>query len=119
MEVYQAISSLKNQQQEILKRHADSDCVNNAEEITKELGELHEKLSHASRVQARDIRDRIFKLERDKNMFLNETSEVEEQIKKKQAMIARLNEKSYKTSIKTQMLGQDVERSEYWHFKDD
>ena len=56
-------------------------------------------------MQARDIRDRIFKLEHDKNMFLNETSEVEEQIKKKQAMIVRLNEKSYKTSIKTQMLG--------------
>lgn len=31
----------------------------------------------------------------------------------------KLNEKLYKSSIKTTMLGQDAQRSEYWHFKDD
>ena len=34
-------------------------------------------------------------------------------------MIARLNEKTYKCSIKTTMLGKDAAMSEYWHFKDD
>ena len=31
----------------------------------------------------------------------------------------RLNEKTYKASIKTSMLGKDAAKSEYWHFKDD
>jgi len=34
-------------------------------------------------------------------------------------LISRLNEKSYKASIKTTMLGKDAAKSEYWHFKDD
>ena len=30
-----------------------------------------------------------------------------------------MNEKTYKASIKTTMLGKDAAKSEYWHFKDD
>ena len=33
--------------------------------------------------------------------------------------IAALNEKTYKASIKTTVLGKDSAKSEYWHFKDD
>ena len=43
----------------------------------------------------------------------------EDNIKKKQLQITRLNEKAYKCSIKTTMLGKDAAKSEYWHFKDD
>ena len=50
---------------------------------------------------------------------MNENSRLDELIKKKQAHIVKLNEKLYKSSIKTTMLGQDAQRSEYWHFKDD
>jgi hypothetical protein len=53
------------------------------------------------------------------NHFMNENSRLDELIKKKQAHIVKLNEKLYKSSIKTTMLGQDAQRSEYWHFKDD
>lgn len=40
-------------------------------------------------------------------------------MKKKQMQITRLNEKTYKASIKTTMIGKDAAKSEYWHFKDD
>jgi hypothetical protein len=93
--------------------------VNNEEAILKELEELREKLRMASRTQAKEFRDRIFELEAEKNHFTNENSRLEELIKKRQAHIAKLNEKLYKSSIKTTMLGQDAQRSEYWHFKDD
>ena len=43
----------------------------------------------------------------------------EDQVKKKQAVIARLQEKTFSAAIKTTMLGQDAAKSEYWHFKDD
>ena len=43
----------------------------------------------------------------------------EDQIKKKQAHIARLHEKTFSAAIKTTMLGWDAAKSEYWHFKDD
>jgi len=33
--------------------------------------------------------------------------------------IGALNEKTYKASIKTTVLGKDSAKSEYWHFKDD
>lgn len=93
--------------------------MNNEEAILKELEELREKLRMASRTQAKEFRDRIFELEAEKNHFTNENSRLEELIKKRQAHIAKLNEKLYKSSIKTTMLGQDAQRSEYWHFKDD
>jgi hypothetical protein len=43
----------------------------------------------------------------------------DEKSKKYSATIARLNEKTFKGSIKTTMLGKDSAKSEYWHFKDD
>jgi hypothetical protein len=58
-------------------------------------------------------------LEAEQNHFSNENSRLEELIKKRQSQITKLNEKLYKSSIKTTMLGQDAQRSEYWHFKDD
>ena len=50
---------------------------------------------------------------------MKETGRLEDLIKKKHAQIARLNEKQFKASIKTTILGQDALRTEYWHFKDD
>jgi len=50
---------------------------------------------------------------------MRETGRLEDLIKKKQAKIASLNEKSFKGSIKTTLLGMDALRAEYWHFKDD
>lgn len=44
---------------------------------------------------------------------------IEEQIEKKQTKIEKLNEMAFKTSIKTQMLGKDAERNEYWFFKEE
>ena len=102
-----------------MKKHAESNFVSNEEAINKELEELREKLKVASRVQSRDLKDKIHDLEFEKNHFLNENSRLDEIIKKKHAHIAKLNEKLYKSSIKTTMLGQDAQRSEYWHFKDD
>ena len=37
----------------------------------------------------------------------------------KQKKINLLNDKIYKCSIKTTILGKDSAKSEYWHFKDD
>ena len=45
-------------------------------------------------------------------------AQYEEQIKKKQILIQRLNEKASKTSIKTTIVGKDAQMSEYWFFKD-
>ena len=44
---------------------------------------------------------------------------MEEQIEKRQAKIERLNEQANKTSIKTQVLGKDADRNEYWFFKEE
>ena len=119
IEVYQIIRQLEQEQQELIKKHAESNFVNNEETINKELVDLYEKLKVATRVQSRELKDRILELESEKNHFLNENSRLDELIKKKQAHIVKLNEKLYKSSIKTTMLGQDAQRSEYWHFKDD
>ena len=58
-------------------------------------------------------------LQRKKDTYTNKLASFEDQIKKKQMYIARLNEKTYKTSIKTTIIGKDAAKSEYWHFKDD
>jgi predicted nucleic acid-binding Zn-ribbon protein len=76
--------------------------------INKELADLYEKLQVATRVQSRELKDRILELESEKNHFKNENSRLDELIKKKQAHIVKLNEKLYKSSIKTTMLGQDA-----------
>jgi predicted RNase H-like nuclease (RuvC/YqgF family) len=76
--------------------------------INKELAGLYGKLQVATRVQSRELKDRILELESEKNHFKNENSRLDELIKKKQAHIVKLNEKLYKSSIKTTMLGQDA-----------
>ena len=38
---------------------------------------------------------------------------------KKHAKIDKLNEQALQTSIKNQMLGKDVNRHEYWFFKEE
>lgn len=58
-------------------------------------------------------------LERKKDQYSNEIAKFEAMIKKKHQKIAALNEKTYKASIKTTVLGKDSAKSEYWHFKDD
>lgn len=105
IEVYQAIRQLEQEQQELVKKHAESDFVKDEESINKELQDLYEKLKVATRVQSRELKDRISELESEKNHFLNENARLEEQIKKQQAHIIKLNEKLYKSSIKTTMLG--------------
>ena len=105
IEVYQAIRQLEQEQQELVKKHAESNFVKDEESINKELQDLYEKLKVATRVQSRELKDRISELESEKNHFLNENARLEEQIKKQQAHIIKLNEKLYKSSIKTTMLG--------------
>jgi hypothetical protein len=58
-------------------------------------------------------------LKTDRNRIMQETQRIDEAIKRKQAQIEKINEKSFKTSIRTNMLGKDAARTEYWHFKED
>lgn len=58
-------------------------------------------------------------LERKRGRYTEELAKFDAQIKKKHMKIAQLNEKTYKASIKTTVLGKDSAKSEYWHFKDD
>ena len=87
--------------------------------MQNQLEQLRQELSNASRTEAKPIKDKILALERKKNHYANTISYYEDQTKKKHTQIARLNEKTYKASIKTTMLGKDAAKSEYWHFKDD
>lgn len=45
--------------------------------------------------------------------------QIEDQIKRKQIAVDRINEKAFKANIRTVMLGKDADRNEYWHFKED
>lgn len=83
------------------------------------LEELRTQLSEAQRTQAKPLKEKILALERKKDEYANELAQFEAQIKKKHQKIAALNEKTYKASIKTTVLGKDCAKSEYWHFKDD
>ena len=58
-------------------------------------------------------------LEGRKNAFRRQQAQLEDRIKKRQAQIGRLHEKTFSAAIKTTVLGQDAAKSEYWHFKDD
>ena len=44
---------------------------------------------------------------------------IDEQIERRHGKIERLNESAHKTSIKTQMLGKDCDKNEYWFFKEE
>lgn len=78
IEVYQIIRQLEQEQQDLIKKHAESNFVNNEETINKELVDLYEKLKVATRVQSRELKDRIVELESEKNHFLNENSRLDE-----------------------------------------
>lgn len=76
-------------------------------------------LSDASRADAKRIRERIFELRQQKSKNQNELNDLEDQIKRKQNQVDKLDEKSFQTGIRTSVLGKDADRHEYWHFKDD
>lgn len=119
MEVYAEIKSLEAQQQELVKAHAESDQAANEEATAKELEDLRVQLAAATRTESRRIKERMAELEGRKNAFRRQQAQLEDQIKKRQAQIGRLHEKTFSAAIKTTMLGQDAAKSEYWHFKDD
>ena len=88
-------------------------------QLDKEIEELRTKLADASRHESRPLKEQIMALERKRGYYDNKIAYFEDQIKKKNIQKAKLGEKTYKTAIKTTMLGRDAAKSEYWHFKDD
>ena len=80
---------------------------------------MTEKLKDATRVEAKGFKENILELERKMNHHQKQLAVFDDKLKKKHAMIMRLNDKTYKAAIKTTMLGKDAAKSEYWHFKDD
>ena len=73
----------------------------------------------ANRVESKRYQQQLNDLLSEQNKGQKELLKVEEQIEKRLAKIERLNEQANKTSIKTQVLGKDSERSEYWFFKEE
>jgi hypothetical protein len=65
------------------------------------------------------MKDRIYTLRNELAREERELSKIEDQIKRKQSMVDKVNEKSLKCNIKTTMLGKDAQRNEYWHFIED
>ena len=119
MEIYQAIKQLEEEQKEILKKQQDPTFIENEKASTKELEELCEVLAAASRADSRKIKDRITYLRGERNRITQESSRIEETIKRKQSQLDKINEKLFKANIRTNMLGKDASRNEYWHFKED
>ena len=111
MDVYQQIRDLENKQQEFVKKYAEYENNKTNEQMETELEELRTNLAQASRIEAKYLKEQIISLERVKNNYTNQVGSFEDQIKKKQILIQRLNEKSYKASIKTTMLGKDAAKS--------
>jgi len=73
----------------------------------------------ANRTEAKGIRMQIYALERKKNAFKNEMDDVDNKISRIRGKIDQLNDKIFKTSVKTTQLGRDCEKSEYWYFKEE
>ncbi len=87
MDVYQQIRDLEGQQQEFMKKYAEDENNKTQEQMQSELEELRIKLSQASRIEAKHLRERILSLERVKNNYTNQVGNFENQIKKKHILI--------------------------------
>ena len=119
MDIYQSIRDLETKQAEFIKQYTEDENNTTQEQMQQELDQLRVQLSEAQRTQAKPLKEKILAVERKKDLYANEIAKYENQIKKKHQKIAQLNEKTYKASIKTTVLGKDSAKSEYWHFKDD
>ena len=87
--------------------------------MEQQLTELKAQLANSSRTESRLVLDRIREVERRLNSYTKQVGAFDEKAKRFAATIARLNEKAFKSSIKTSILGKEADKSEYWHFKDD
>ena len=76
-------------------------------------------LANSSRADTKKIKERINQLNDLLNQYEYELGQIESQIKKKQTQIDKINEKSFQVGIRTNILGKDADRHEYWHFKED
>ena len=87
--------------------------------MESDLLELRSQLESASRTESKVLLDRIREVERKLNSYTKQFGSFDERAKRYTTLIGRLNEKAFKSSIKTTILGKDAAKSEYWHFKDD
>ena len=69
------------------------------------LDELREQIANAGRIEAKRLKEDYIALERKKCAHEHKLASFEEQINRKQQVIARLNEKTFKSSIKQTILG--------------
>jgi Williams-Beuren syndrome DDT (WSD), D-TOX E motif len=76
-------------------------------------------LGQANRTEAKDLRVKINALHKKKDAYKNQMDEVENKINRVRTKIEGLNDKIFKTSIKTTQLGRDCEKNEYWYFKEE
>jgi hypothetical protein len=113
------IKQMDKDKEEIIKKNAKSDFMKNNEETIKKIDALEAQLLEATRTEAKTIRQQINMLTREKNQVLNEMDDIEDKITKKRNKIDTLNDKIFKTSVKTSQLGRDSDKNEYWYFKEE
>ena len=87
MDYYMQIRELESKQAEMNRTMQENNEAEKQEQIAKELVELRASISTASRTETKEIRDKIFRLERQKAAYEKQISQYEEQIKKKQVII--------------------------------
>lgn len=89
------------------------------EEAVKKIEELEIQLEQANRTDAKNLRAEINSLHKKKDAYKNSMEEVDLKINRIRVKIEGLNDKIFKTSVKTVQLGRDCEKSEYWYFKEE
>jgi len=84
-----------------------------------QIQELEQELEQASRTEGKGLRSKINNLTRQKNAYKNQMEDVDVKIGRIRTKIEALNDKIFKTSVKTSQLGRDGDKHEYWYFREE
>jgi len=113
------IKNLEREKEEIMKRNVENDFIKQNEELVAQIQELEQELEQASRTEAKNLRSQINQLTRQKNAYKNQMEDVDVKVGRIRSKIEGLNDKIFKTSVKTSQLGRDGDRQEYWYFREE
>lgn len=118
-ENYASIKEYEQQKRDLIECHAENNILETKEQVELEIYEIDIQIPLATRTEAKVLKDRRKILQTKIDTFKGEMEDLEDQTGRAQERIQKMNEKIWRNEIKPPVIGQDVDKNEYWFFKDE
>ena len=76
-------------------------------------------MKEATRTEFKWLNEDLTALKKERNQYTKQMESNQSKVEKVQEKIEKLNDQLWKISLKSPMIGQDVDKNQYWVYKED